>query len=183
MVALTTPQYEAIVSAIRDGYGSTRPNPKVATALVAEANLGIRIGDILRLRLCDFIFDGDRIRLDITEEKTGKTRRFTVPQEVYDFLRDYARARKIADDAIIFPFSSRAVQIRIKDACEHLGFTDISTHSFRKWYATDIYNKSGHDLALVQHLLQHSSPVTTRRYIGIDEDKVEEAIANHVHIA
>jgi integrase len=77
----------------------------------------------------------------------------------------------------------RGVQNHLKKVCDKLGYTNISTHSFRKWYATDIYNSSGHDIILVQQLLQHSSPMTTRRYIGISEEKVEQAIANHVLIA
>ena len=37
------------------------------------------------------------------------------------------------------------------------GYTRINAHSFRKWYATEIYNNNGCDIALVQRLLQHSS--------------------------
>ena len=64
-----------------------------------------------------------------------------------------------------------------------LGYDNISTHSFRKWYATDIYEANGHDIVLVQQLLQHSSPMVTRRYIGSADEKIENAIASHVLIA
>ena len=66
-VALTTDQYHAIIEDIRNGHAGMRPNPRVATALVIEANLGLRIGDILDLKLSSFIRDGDRYRLDIRE--------------------------------------------------------------------------------------------------------------------
>ena len=153
MQALTTDQYKQIIKVTRHGGYGLRANPRIAAALTAEANLGIRIGDVLKLRLCDIVRDGGRYRLNITEEKTGKRRTFTVPETVYSFFCDYCREQ------------------------------NISTHSFRKWYATDIYNASGHDIILVQQLLQHSSPTITRRYIGISEEKVEQAIANHVLIA
>jgi integrase len=39
---------------------------------VLEGNLGLRISDILKLRPCDIVRDGDRYRLEITEQKTGK---------------------------------------------------------------------------------------------------------------
>ena len=58
-------------------------------------------------------------------------------------------------------------------------YDGISTHSFRKWYATEIYKNSGYDIALVQRLLQHSSAATTQRYIGIESQRIEAAIQQH----
>lgn len=52
-----------------------------------EATLGLRLGDILILKLDSFIRDRDHYRLDITEQKTGKYRGFTVPTEVYTFIQ------------------------------------------------------------------------------------------------
>lgn len=183
MQALTTQQYTTIIQTIRKGCGTIRPNPRIAAALTAEANLGMRIGDVLKLKLSDIVKDGGRYRLNITEEKTGKRRVFTVPAEVYQFFCDYAREQRIPADALLFPITVRAVQKHLKAVCDLLGFENISTHSFRKWYATDIYESNGHDIVLVQQLLQHSSPTVTRRYIGIADEKVEQAIASHVLIA
>ena len=182
MVALTDTQYRTIIQTLLHGFGDSRPNPRVAAVLTAEANLGMRVGDILKLRMSDIVKDGNRYRLNVTEEKTGKQRRFTVPEGVYTYLRDYATARRIADDALLFPLSVRQVQHHLKLVCDHLGYENISTHSFRKWYATSIYNANGHDIVLVQRLLQHSSPMVTRRYIGVSDEQMEKAIANHVCI-
>ena len=182
MKALTTEQYTNLIRTIKTGSGTLRANPRVAAVLTAEANLGMRIGDILRLRLCDIVRDGSRYRLNITEEKTGKKRTFTVPDAVYKFFCDYCTERGIAADELMFPVTVRAVQKHLKAVCDVLGYDEVSTHSFRKWYATDIYNKCGHDIALVQQLLQHSSPTVTRRYIGISDERIESAIANHVCI-
>ena len=55
-------------------------------------------------------------------------------------------------------------------------YEGISTHSFRKWYATEIYKNNGYDIALVQRLLQHSSAAVTQRYIGIEPQRIEQAI-------
>ena len=77
--ALTTAQYREIITAMREGSSYFRPNERVATALVLEGNLGLRISDIVRLRLADIVSDGGRYRLAITEQKTGKQRVFTVP--------------------------------------------------------------------------------------------------------
>jgi len=182
MVALTDTQYRTIIQTLLRGFGDSRPNPRVAAILTAEANLGMRVGDILRLRMCDIVRDGGRYRLNMVEEKTGKQRRFTVPEEVHSFLRQYADAHKIPDTALLFPLSVRQVQHHLKLVCDHLHYENISTHSFRKWYATSIYNDNGHDIVLVQRLLQHSSPTVTRRYIGVSDEQMESAIAKHVNI-
>ncbi len=182
MVALTSEQYAHIISTMQTGGKGFRANPRIAAALMVEANLGMRIGDVLRLKLSDIVKDGGRYRLNVVEQKTGKTRRFSVPTEVYDFLRRYADTHGIADTDLLFPICEYAVQKHLKKVCEHLGYENISTHSFRKWYATEIYKANGNDLLLVQRLLQHSSPAITRRYIGISDERMEQAIANHVNL-
>lgn len=182
MVALTDIQYRNIIQTLLRGFEDSRPNPRVAAILTAEANLGMRVGDILRLHMADFVKDGGRYRLNITEEKTGKQRRFTVPDEVYGFLRQYADEHKIPNTDLLFPVCAYAVQKHLKKCCDYLGYENISTHSFRKWYATSIYNDNGHDIVLVQRLLQHSSPMVTRRYIGVSDEQMEQAIARHVNI-
>ena len=48
--ALTTEQYTAIIETMKQGFTGCRPNERIATALVVEGNLGLRISDILRLR-------------------------------------------------------------------------------------------------------------------------------------
>ena len=53
--ALTTEQYTAIIETMKQGFTGFYPNERIATALVVEGNLGLRISDILRLRLCDIV--------------------------------------------------------------------------------------------------------------------------------
>lgn len=182
-VALSADEYERIITTIQEGVkGHFRSNPRVAMALVLEANLGIRIGDILDLKLSSFIKDGHRYRLDITEEKTGKKRIFTVPSPIYIYIENYCYKNGIGKDDLILPISSRTVQSILKMACDCLGYEGISTHSFRKFYATEIYRNNGCDIVLVQHLLQHCSPDVTRRYIGVDTQQVEDAILGHMKL-
>ena len=59
--------------------------------------------------------------------------------------------------------------------------TILSKCLFRKWYATKIYKNNGYDIALVQRLLQHSS-AATQRYIGIEPQRIEQAIQNHAQL-
>lgn len=76
-VALTLDQYKEMIETMKTGGCDFRSNERIATALVLEANLGLRIEDILSLRLEDIISDGGRYRLNITEKKTSKKRTFT----------------------------------------------------------------------------------------------------------
>lgn len=181
-VALTTEQYKEIITALRNGFCGCRPNDRIATALVLEGNLGMRISDIIKLRLKDIVLDGERYRLEITEQKTGKKRVFTVPLVIQQYIENYCLRNGISKEDLIFPITERAVQKQLAIVCDYLGYSGISTHSFRKWYATEIYKSSGYDIALVQRLLQHSSAAVTQRYIGIEPERIEEAIQNHAQL-
>ena len=170
-----------------------RANERVAMALTLEANIGIRISDIINLRLIDIIKDGERYRLDIVEQKTQKKREFTVPQEIYLYIKNYCYDNKIESDEFLFPSSStrkdiplntQTVQRMLRIVCDYLGYNDldISSHSFRKFFATRVYQNSGYNVVLVQTLLQHSSPEVTQRYIGIGTKQVEEALKNNTFL-
>lgn len=180
--ALTTEQYKEIIQTMREGFYGCRPNERVATALVLEGNLGLRISDILKLRPCDIVRDGERFRLEVVEQKTGKRRVFTVPLVIQQYIENYCLRNGIQRDALIFPITERAVQKQLRLVCEYLGYEGISTHSFRKWYATEIYKANGYDIALVQRLLQHSSAAVTQRYIGIEPQRIEAAIEGHAQL-
>ena len=180
--ALTTEQYTEIILALKEGFSGCRPNERIATALVLEGNLGLRISDILRLRLSDIVRDGDRYRLSIIEQKTGKQRDFTVPLILKQYIENYCLRNNIRRNETIIPITERAIQKQLSIVCDYLGYEGISTHSFRKWYATEIYKANGYDIALVQRLLQHSSANTTQRYIGIEPQRIEQAIMNHTQL-
>ena len=149
-VALTEKQYREIIDTMEKGFLNCRPNHKIATALRLEANMGIRISDILNLALDDIVYDGGRYRLDIIEQKTQKKREFTVPLEIVEYIRRYNKENKIADDEIIFDITERAVQKHLRLVCDYLGFEGISTHSFRKFFATSIYKNNNYDIDMVQ---------------------------------
>jgi len=61
-------------------------------------------------------------------------------------------------------------------------YRGIGKHSFRKYFATDMYVNNNYNIELVRTLLQHSSVVTTQRYIGIQSEQVESALKKHVKL-
>ena len=130
----------------------------------------------------DIVFESGRYRLNITEQKTKKKREFTVPLEVVEYIRRYNKKNGIKDDEYIFDITERAVQKHLKKVCDYLGYENISPHSFRMFFATTIYKQNDYDIVLVQKLLQHSSPETTQRYIGISQKQIETALNNHIRL-
>ena len=146
-LALTDDTFKLIIQTMREGFKyiadgiekEFRPNNRVATILVLEANLGLRIGDVLNLKLIDIVRDGNRYRLDITEQKTSKTRTFTVPIEIYSYIQEYAYNNNIKPTARLFDITDRAVQKQLKIVCDYLNIEGVSTHSFRKFFATNLY--------------------------------------------
>lgn len=185
-LALTDSQYIRIISAIKGGFSHNgteyKPNERIAAALALEANLGLRIGDVISLRYTDIIQDGDRFRLDIVQDKTDKIRDFTVPAEIREFINNYRIRKGIPENELLFNLSERAVQKHLKAVCDYLGFDGISTHSFRKYFATQIYINNDYNIELVRQLLQHSSAAVTQRYIGIQQKQVENALQKHIKL-
>lgn len=182
-VALTEEEYEEAIDLLRKGFvldgHVIKGNERIATIEVLQATLGLRLGDVLRLSLDSFVKDGDRYRLDIVEQKTGKERNFTVPMEVYSFIQNYAINNGIGKKAKLFDVGARQVQRHVGKVFTKMGLDTRchSTHAFRKLFATQVYKNNNYDIVLVQHLLQHSSAVTTQLYIGIGNKTVEKALA------
>lgn len=185
-VALTTDQYKQSIELLRNGFMLDgvliKPNPRIATIEVLQASLGLRLGDTLALKMSSFIKDGNRYRLDIFEEKTKKVRNFTVPLEIYSFIQQYALDNNIVMDTKLFDISERQVERHLNKVFSkmELPLRNYGSHSYRKYFATQVYLNNEMNIALVQVLLQHSSVAITQRYIGISNKQVEDALAGTV---
>lgn len=183
--AIDKQEFELIISTIQQGFitgrgQKIRPNVRIATALVLEANLGLRIGDIMKLKLTDIILENNRYRLNIVEQKTQKSRTFTVPTEIYIYLQNYSLRMGIKPNQRLFNISVRAVQGHLKMVCDYLGLVGVASHSLRKMFAQEIYKNNNYDLSLLQHILQHSSLNVTQHYLSIDSKQVEQALQKHI---
>lgn len=82
----------------------------------------------------------------------------------------------------LFDISERQIQKHLKATCDYLGIPGISTHSFRKYFATQIYINNDYNIELVRQLLQHSSTAVTQSYIGIQQKQIEMALQNHIKL-
>ena len=183
--ALTDDEFAQIIQTIQRGYITAdgkkiKPNIRVSVALTLQANLGLRIGDIINLKLSDIVKDGNRYRLDITEQKTGKKREFTVPNEIYTYLQSYALENSIRPNQKLFPITVRQVQKHLQITAAYLNLENVGTHSFRKFFAVSVYNNNNYNVELVRTLLNHSNVTVTQRYLSIENRLVELALQNNI---
>ena len=181
-VALTKEEYVEAVRLLREGFNlngvSHKPNHQIATIVVLEATLGLRVGDILKLKLDSFVRDGNRYRLNIREEKTNKTRSFTVPNTVYTFIQDYAIGIGASRDRKLFTITERQVDRYLLFVFEAMGLDtkNYSSHAFRKLFAMSVYVNNNFNIELVRVLLQHSSIEITKRYLNVGTKEIESAL-------
>ena len=182
-VALTEEQYKTSIELLREGFMLeehwVKPNERIATIEILQATLGLRIGDTLQLRMSSFIKDGNRYRLDSKEDKTEKARTFTVPLEVYSFIQGYAYSQGIGFEAKLFDISERQVERHINKVFSkmELPLRRYGTHSYRKYFATQVYVNNEYNIELVRILLQHTSVATTQRYLCMGSKQIESALA------
>ncbi len=199
---LTDGQYKELIEMMRIGSsrGGFRKNLRISEVLIAQANLGLRISDIIKLKPSDFIYtgqtyefdkegqgftiSGDVYKINIVEQKTGKKRFLPVPGEYYKQLQQYIKDNNIGRDELIFPIKPRSIQQYLKKVCDYLGpeYDLISTHSFRKYCGMKIYIKSGYNILAPMTLYGHSSPAITKRYLHIESKEMESLLISSSHL-
>ncbi|MCP1312068.1 site-specific integrase [Paenibacillus tyrfis] len=145
--------------------------------LVMGINVGLRIGDLLLLHVKDV---RNRSHLTHRERKTGKMRRFPINSELREIINEYIRGKKDSDP--LFPSYrtkqniGRVQAYRILNrAAAEVGLAEIGTHTLRKTFGYHFY-KRYKDVALLQQIFNHSAPSITLRYIGINQDIIDEAV-------
>lgn len=179
---ITKEEFDELIDTMREGGSFFQPNERAAAIFQLQASLGLRLGDVLALRQSSFVKDGGRWRLNIVEQKTGKPRTFAVPAEIIAFIQEYREANDIGPKELLFPVKIRAVQKYLAKVVDYLDLENVTSHSFRKYYATEIYNEHGYNIELVRQFLQHSSTETTQKYIGVKPAQIEEIATSSVHL-
>lgn len=151
-----------------------RPNIPIALALQLQASLGLRIGDILDLKLSNF----KNGKLEIKEDKTDKLQYRDIDVSIIQAIYNYALDNNIKQNDKLFNIGVRAVQKQLKIICDHLELQNVSTHSFRKMYAMYVYENNNNNIELVKELLNHTSIATTQRYIRVSQQVINKASKN-----
>ena len=181
-IPLTEKQHIEIMKAMNETTVFYKRNPQVIAILITESSTGLRLGDVLSIKLSLIRASEKGYRLKIKEKKTGKERDVPIPAELYAYLTEYAISNGRKRDQTIFTLTPRAVTKYIKKVTDYLGLENVSSHSWRKMYALQIYEKTGNDIVAVQQALLHSSLVVTQRYLNRRSEKLENVLQNHCSI-
>jgi len=139
---------------------------------------GLRISDILRLRVKDI---KDRNTINIREKKTGKQRTFKINPVLKKELQKYIEG-KDDDDYLIKSREgfnkaikrSMAYKI-INEVGKKFELECIGTHTMRKTFGYHFY-KQTKDIVTLQQIFNHSHPSVTLRYIGINQESIDDAM-------
>lgn len=158
---------------------------------VMGINTALRISDLLRLRLSDFLDEHGlrKQRFWVRERKRGKRHEGAINNSIQEAFEEYLAAYPgITDDLEHFVFfnaraNNYAAPIKRGQAwklttsiCRQVGLKgNYGTHSLRKTWGYHA-RMQGVDLALIMHKLNHSSIAHTKRYLGITDDELQAVV-------
>ena len=143
-------------------------------------NTGLRVSDILELDISDV---KNKSYIEIREKKTDKYKRVPLNNKLKMLIKEYLKEREqkysITEEEPLFigkkhyRLNRSQVYRFLNDACEKVGLNiNVGTHTMRKTFGYHHY-KQFNDIALLQKILNHSSPSITLRYIGIDQETID----------
>jgi integrase/recombinase XerD len=151
-------------------------NPKHRALLMLVYSAGLRVGEVVRLRVPDL--DMDRGLVRVRRGKGGKDRYTLLAQRAVEAVRIYRDAYPA--DEWLFPGSRpdrhltpRSVQRIVKNTAEAAGIRKhVTTHTLRHSFATHLL-EGGTNLRIIQELLGHQSARTTQIYTHVARSTLE----------
>jgi integrase len=160
-------------------------NYKFCLLLAIGVNTGLRISDLLKLKLSD-IQNNDSFK--INEGKTGKERNIKINKDLRAILdRVLPKYMNTEKDSLLFMnrFGTKAidksyVNVKFKEICKHYKIKvdgNISSHTFRKTLGrrvAEVNNFSDRSFLMLSKLFNHSNTTVTRTYLGITETEIFE---------
>ncbi|EUJ22974.1 site-specific recombinase, phage integrase family protein [Listeria grandensis FSL F6-0971] len=137
-------------------------------------NVGLRISDLLRLKVRDI--RGNHIV--IREQKTNKQKKILIPKEVKRALGMYVV--DLDDQDYLFrsqkginrPITRITAYRILKGLQEKFGLENIGTHTLRKTFGYHFY-KQFKDIVALQKIFNHKDQKETLIYIGIQQDELD----------
>ena len=145
-------------------------------------NTGLRIGDLLNLETKTILRLKKKKRKEflIREGKTKKERMVNITG-IYEEVYEYTQS---VNSNWLFPSrkgdkSISAIQAyrQLQKAADFASVEAVGTHTMRKTFGYWFY-KQTKDVAMLQDILNHSTPQITLRYIGINKEEKDHVLDN-----
>ena len=178
---MTTVEPIRSISNIRKVEKILSKKPRDLLMFTIGTNCGLRISDIVALNIGDV---RGKTHIQIIEKKTGKFKKFPINSKLKPMFDEYTEG-KHSDEALFKTiFNNRVDRFAayhiIKDACKAAGLEEkVGTHTMRKTFGYHHYKKFK-DVAMLQKIFNHSNPVITLRYIGIEQDQIDESYTHFI---
>lgn len=139
-------------------------------------NCGLRISDILNLDVKDV---KNQNYFELVEIKTGKRKRLPVNNKLKPLIAKFTKDRNNNEPLFVSKHGNRLERTQyyriLKEACNKAGIDyKIGTHTLRKTFGYHHYKKYK-DIAILQKIFNHSSPLVTLIYIGINQDILDDS--------
>lgn len=139
---------------------------------------GLRISDILKFKVKDCLNKSYNIR----EQKTGKQKTYDWNPYLYKELKKYCEGKE--PNEYLFksrkggnkPIKRQTAYEIIKRACNACDVYNVGTHTLRKTFGYFLYMQSKNNIAMLMEILNHSSETITLKYIGISQEKSNNAM-------
>ncbi len=138
-------------------------------------NTGLRVIDIIRLNVGDV---ANKKYLNVIEQKTQKTKRFPIVDNLQKILNDYCKGRSSDEPLFTNQFNKKRLNRKtawrfIVEGCKKAGISEnVGTHTMRKTFGYHHY-KQFHDAVILQKIFNHSSLRITLIYIGVEQDEID----------
>lgn len=152
-------------------------------------NSALRVSDILNLTVGQVRYANIGDRITIKEKKTGKTNVFMMNKEIKEALDNYLKKADAKDEHFLFksrkgsnsPLTTYAVTKYVKEWCNAVNLhINAGAHTLRKTWCYQQRTRYGSSWELLSRRLLHFSPAITRRYLGIQEEEVEEILMKSI---
>jgi site-specific recombinase XerD len=155
-------------------------NPKHRVLLMTTYAGGLRVSEVVRLRVGDI--DADRMLMRIEQAKGRKDRYTLLSQRLLEELRGYYRVYR--PTPWLFPQRRNTAPMATASALRiyHTAKARAGVrkqggiHALRHAFATHLL-ESGTDLATIQSLLGHGCIKTTMRYVHLSRQRVAEHVS------
>ncbi|MCL4562953.1 MAG: tyrosine-type recombinase/integrase [Chloroflexi bacterium] len=142
---------------------------------------GLRVGEIIQLRMSDLFLDERKGSVVVREGKGTKRREIPLNARARKAILDYLRVRPEVESEYLFlgqrneAIQSKTVQRAVGRFTETIDLQDVTPHTLRHTFAKSLID-SGVSLDKVATLLGHSNLNTTRIYTTPGVQDLEEAI-------
>jgi len=162
-------------------------SPRDKLLFVMGVNSGLRVQDLLALHVAAVrgLKLGDRI--SIQEKKTGKPNVLIVNKEIMAALEEYLAAAQPEDKHYLFksrktansPLTTLTITKKVKAWAAAINLKgNFGAHTLRKTWTYHQRREFGVSWEILAKRLNHSSPSVTRRYLGVQDEEVEQVLMN-----